>query len=433
MTIKTDQKPSYSLVPTKATADMVHAGIGHAHGISYASACGIIERAIAAAPEVFPTKRADLDEIVRLAQKRGASVLFLVEPDAPGIDSMLAAEHTRSLLAEVYELRRENNQLRAGVEGTVPAHKFNGLVQHCKMLEDRVASLSRELNQVRYYEAGNTWFWEREGENNLDSLTCPIVIQSQDLRELLATSVTPELEQAIGEMAKGPEMNRAPVEVVSRILEFTYCNYRGEWSRRKVVPRLMTFKSTEFHPEPQWLLQAFDVDRDGVRDFAMKDMYFDEDCEPAERGRLVRELDVALNGKAGAAKQASLCDIVAQVVKLIGMSGLPHLLADFPPANASDIQAAFSIKVEKFICQQIGRQWSAEGMSIESLIKDLVDAKWTPRLPSNVQIVKEYGGHPGINLIINGLQDFHPFHSANPQQARRAKFLAALAGIDING
>ena len=29
--------------------------------------------------------------------------------------------------------------------------------------------------------------------------------------------------------------------------------------------------------------------------------------------RLVRELDVALNGEEGAAKQASLCDIVAQV------------------------------------------------------------------------------------------------------------------------
>lgn len=28
---------------------------------------------------------------------------------------------------------------------------------------------------------------------------------------------------------------------------------------------------------------------------------------------LVRELDIALNGEAGAAKQASLCDIVAQV------------------------------------------------------------------------------------------------------------------------
>jgi hypothetical protein len=33
----------------------------------------------------------------------------------------------------------------------------------------------------------------------------------------------------------------------------------------------------------------------------------------ADHRRLVRELDVLLNGEAGAAKQASLCDIVAQV------------------------------------------------------------------------------------------------------------------------
>jgi hypothetical protein len=33
----------------------------------------------------------------------------------------------------------------------------------------------------------------------------------------------------------------------------------------------------------------------------------------ADHKRLVRELDVALNGEAGAAKQASLCDIVAQI------------------------------------------------------------------------------------------------------------------------
>jgi hypothetical protein len=32
--------------------------------------------------------------------------------------------------------------------------------------------------------------------------------------------------------------------------------------------------------------------------------------------RLVREIDVLLNGEAGAAKQASLCDVVAQIVTL---------------------------------------------------------------------------------------------------------------------
>lgn len=56
-----------------------------------------------------------------------------------------------------------------------------------------------------------------------------------------------------------------------------------------------------------------------------------EQCFEDHR-RLVRELDVALNGEDGAAKQASLCDIVAQV------KDIPHTLGLFtrnanPPAT----------------------------------------------------------------------------------------------------
>lgn len=36
----------------------------------------------------------------------------------------------------------------------------------------------------------------------------------------------------------------------------------------------------------------------------------------ADHRRLVRELDVALSGEAGAAKQASLCDLIAQAQQL---------------------------------------------------------------------------------------------------------------------
>ncbi len=37
----------------------------------------------------------------------------------------------------------------------------------------------------------------------------------------------------------------------------------------------------------------------------------------ADHRRLVRELDVALNGEHGAAKQASLCDLIAQVKQCV--------------------------------------------------------------------------------------------------------------------
>lgn len=57
-------------------------------------------------------------------------------------------------------------------------------------------------------------------------------------------------------------------------LRFTYRNWRGEVAERRVEPRFIWFGATEYHPEPQWLLNAYDLDRPGYqeRDFAMRDM-----------------------------------------------------------------------------------------------------------------------------------------------------------------
>jgi predicted DNA-binding transcriptional regulator YafY len=55
-------------------------------------------------------------------------------------------------------------------------------------------------------------------------------------------------------------------------IEILYTNYRGETSRRRIVPASLRFGSTEFHPEPQWLLEAFDVERAADRTFAMRDV-----------------------------------------------------------------------------------------------------------------------------------------------------------------
>ncbi|WEO73150.1 hypothetical protein [Agrobacterium vitis] len=51
----------------------------------------------------------------------------------------------------------------------------------------------------------------------------------------------------------------------------TYTNYRGETSERTILPKNIWFGSTEWHPEPQWLLTAFDLGKQTVRDFALKD------------------------------------------------------------------------------------------------------------------------------------------------------------------
>ncbi len=51
-----------------------------------------------------------------------------------------------------------------------------------------------------------------------------------------------------------------------------YTNWRGEFSLRRIEPRRVYFGSTEHHPEPQWLLEAMDLDKGEWRTFAMKDI-----------------------------------------------------------------------------------------------------------------------------------------------------------------
>ncbi|WP_287149596.1 hypothetical protein [Mesorhizobium sp.] len=53
-------------------------------------------------------------------------------------------------------------------------------------------------------------------------------------------------------------------------LKVFYTNWRGETSLRTITPDQVYYGATEWHPEPQWLLTAYDHDKLAVRDFALK-------------------------------------------------------------------------------------------------------------------------------------------------------------------
>lgn len=55
-------------------------------------------------------------------------------------------------------------------------------------------------------------------------------------------------------------------------LIFQYTNHRGVTATRKVHPLHRYIGTTEFYPEPQWLLRAYDLDRDAERVFALAKM-----------------------------------------------------------------------------------------------------------------------------------------------------------------
>lgn len=59
---------------------------------------------------------------------------------------------------------------------------------------------------------------------------------------------------------------------ITQVVTIRYKNYRGETSNRKIIPQKIYFGSNEYHPEPQWLLDAHDLDKDAKRSFALKDI-----------------------------------------------------------------------------------------------------------------------------------------------------------------
>lgn len=63
----------------------------------------------------------------------------------------------------------------------------------------------------------------------------------------------------------------ADERVEGKPVELTYTNYRGETAKRTITPKRVWFGSTEWHTEPQWLLTAYDHDKQADRDFALCD------------------------------------------------------------------------------------------------------------------------------------------------------------------
>lgn len=63
-----------------------------------------------------------------------------------------------------------------------------------------------------------------------------------------------------------------PENTKKKFVKILYRNYRGEVSMRKILPGQLFFGKTEWHNEEQYLLRAFDLEKNTEHDFAMKDI-----------------------------------------------------------------------------------------------------------------------------------------------------------------
>ena len=63
-----------------------------------------------------------------------------------------------------------------------------------------------------------------------------------------------------------------PVDKPIPPLCIKYKNYKGTISERNIKPLLCFYGSTDYHSKPQWLLKAWDEDKNAERIFALQDI-----------------------------------------------------------------------------------------------------------------------------------------------------------------
>lgn len=57
------------------------------------------------------------------------------------------------------------------------------------------------------------------------------------------------------------------------VVVIDYTNHRGERMKRLVEPVRLHWGATEWHPEPQFFLRAYDSQKRALRDFAVKNIH----------------------------------------------------------------------------------------------------------------------------------------------------------------
>ena len=56
------------------------------------------------------------------------------------------------------------------------------------------------------------------------------------------------------------------------VVKILYTNWKSETRYRTIKPISIEFKSTEWHKEEQWILNAVDIEKNAIRNFAVKDI-----------------------------------------------------------------------------------------------------------------------------------------------------------------
>jgi len=63
-----------------------------------------------------------------------------------------------------------------------------------------------------------------------------------------------------------------PVLDLTKAIKVSYTNWRNETTIRTIIPSKIWWGSTEWYKDEQWLLDVWDVEKEAVRTYAMKNI-----------------------------------------------------------------------------------------------------------------------------------------------------------------
>lgn len=117
-------------------------------------------------------------------------------------------------------------------------------------------------------------------EDKYPQAVLPSEARSEVLEPLTVEQLVKILNKLSGELsAAEPAPCSGDMSSQGMPITFTYTNWRGETAQRTAVPKRIWFGSTDWHPEPGWLMTAHDLEKAADRDFALADCAFADAAE----------------------------------------------------------------------------------------------------------------------------------------------------------
>ncbi len=98
-------------------------------------------------------------------------------------------------------------------------------------------------------------------------------IDMHEAAEAELARIWTKVDKIRAKQAAKPTGSALPVAAEHREpVDIGYTNWRGEYAVRRIIPVRVWFGSTDWHPAPQWMLTAIDVEKGAERDFAVADI-----------------------------------------------------------------------------------------------------------------------------------------------------------------